>query len=291
MKKLAIAVTLTASMFTLAACNNDDSDTVVESNAGDVTKDEFYEELKNRYGEAVLRDLVTTKVLSDKYEVSDDEVNEEVEMFKEQLGDQFEMWLQQQGFGNEDQFRDVMRISLLQEEARADGVEVTDEEIQNKYDQRKTEISAQHILVEDEETANEVLDKLDEGSEFSGLAAEYSTDESNAEDGGDLGFFGYGEMVPEFQDAAYNLGEGEISEPVQTQHGFHIIKVNEKRETEEEIASLDEMKEDLRREIITEKVDNQQVQQKINDLIEEADIDVKIEELENIFDTQDAVAY
>src|SRR5690625_6598495 len=88
----------------------------------------------------------------------------------------------------------------------------------------KTEIKAQHIVVEDEDTAKEVKEKLDDGEDFAKLAEEYSTDESNKDDGGKLGYFSVGEMDPAFEDAAYGMKKGEVSDPVQSQFGFHIIK-------------------------------------------------------------------
>lgn len=143
----------------------------------------------------------------------------------------------------------------------------------------KPEIKASHILVEDEETAKEVKNKLNEGASFEELAQEYSTDGSAA-NGGDLGYFGPGQMVPEFEEAAYALEVGEISEPVQSQFGFHIIKLTDKKE----VAPFEEMKEEIREELARAKVDFTQVEALVNEELEAANVEVKDKDLEGTFE-------
>ncbi|SDJ43049.1 peptidylprolyl isomerase [Salimicrobium halophilum] len=285
MKKAILTTVLATSIFGLAACSSDESsETVVETGSSEITKEEFYNELKSKHGEQVLQQLVTNKVLSEKYEVSDEAVQSELDSLKEQYGDQFEMVLQQSGFENEDAFKETIRMSLLQEQAAAETVDISEEEMKDYYERMKTEVQASHILVEDEETANKVLEELNNGAEFGNLASEYSTDGS-AQQGGKLGYFGPGEMAQAFEAAAYDLEAGEVSEPVQTQFGYHIIKVTDKREAED-VKPYEEAKAEIKRTLVSQKVDQQQLQQHMNEIMADADIDVKIEEFQGLFEQQ-----
>lgn len=111
------------------------------------------------------------------------------------------------------------------------------EEVTKDVQPSEEQIWAQHILVESEELAKEVLARFAAGEDWSKLAAEYSKDESNAQNGGDLGWFGSDVgFVPEFKDAVFALQQAEISAPVQTEFGWHIIRVlgREQRPVDEE---------------------------------------------------------
>jgi peptidyl-prolyl cis-trans isomerase C len=91
------------------------------------------------------------------------------------------------------------------------------------------EVHARHILVEDEAQAKAAAERLKKGEDFAKLAAELSKDPGSGKEGGDLGWFTKDRMVPEFAEAAFKLGKGEVSEPVKSQFGWHIIKLEDKR--------------------------------------------------------------
>ncbi len=114
---------------------------------------------------------------------------------------------------------------------------MTEEAIKARYEKfvaeqpAQTEVHAQHILVASEAEAKDVITQLAGGADFSTLAKEKSTDPSAKQNGGDLGYFAAGDMVPEFERAAFALEKGQSSqEPVQSQFGWHVIKVVDRRE-------------------------------------------------------------
>ena len=113
---------------------------------------------------------------------------------------------------------------------------ITDEQIRARYDQQiaatppANEVKARHILVKTKEEADAIIKRLDAGEKFEDIAKEVSTDPGSGANGGDLGYFGPGQMVPEFEKAAFALEVGSYTkEPVQSQFGWHIIKVEDKR--------------------------------------------------------------
>jgi peptidyl-prolyl cis-trans isomerase C len=91
------------------------------------------------------------------------------------------------------------------------------------------EVRARHILVDSKDKAREVYEKLAHGSDFVRLAKEYSKDPGSKDQGGDLGFFGRGQMVPQFEEVAFRLKKGEVSEPFESQFGWHIVRLDDRR--------------------------------------------------------------
>jgi peptidyl-prolyl cis-trans isomerase C len=135
-------------------------------------------------------------------------------------------------------------------------VKVTDDEVKDYYEANRNYfmneevVSARHILVDSLELANEIKNKLANGLNFEMAAMQYSSCPSK-EQGGNLGQFTRGRMVPEFENAAFELAVGQISDPVKTQFGYHIIKVDEK--IQETPKPLEEVFDIIKREILSER--------------------------------------
>jgi peptidyl-prolyl cis-trans isomerase C len=125
----------------------------------------------------------------------------------------------------------LLMETYLQSEAKA---AVTDAELHKVYDEAigqmkaEPEVHARHILVETEDEAKAVAAELKKGADFADLAKQKSKD-PGASDGGDLGWFTKDQMVPEFSEVAFKLEKGQLSDPVKSQFGWHVIKVEDKR--------------------------------------------------------------
>lgn len=112
---------------------------------------------------------------------------------------------------------------------------VTDADARKTYDDQvkllkpEEEVSARHILVETEDQAKALKEKIDSGADFAALAKENSKDPGSKEDGGNLGYFGHGQMVPQFEEVVFKLRKGEVSNPIKTQFGWHLVKLEDRR--------------------------------------------------------------
>lgn len=288
MKKTLLSLTLASSVLALAACGNSGDEKVVTSKVGDITQDELYKELKATAGDSALQLMMIEKVLEDKYTVSKKEVSAKYDEQKAQIeaqGQDFATYLSSQGM-SDDTFKRYMKLNLLQEKAQIDGVKISDADAKKYYERTKTELKASHILVADEEAAKKIEKQLkEEPKKFASLAKKNSTDTASAEKGGELGWFGPDEMVQEFTDAAYEMKKGEISAPIKSSYGYHIIKLEDTRAKKVK-KSFEDEKESIKSDLALKKAkaddpNSTKLQEKISKLMKAADIKIKDDDLKD----------
>ena len=135
------------------------------------------------------------------------------------------------------------------------------------------EIAASHILVDSEDKAKELRAKIAAGADFAQVAKENSTDTGSKDQGGVLGYFGHGQMVPEFEAAAFKLEKGQISEPVHTSFGWHIIKVDDRRKKEP--PSYEAVKETIMNSLVVRKAQDAATEMRGKAQIEYVDAGIK----------------
>lgn len=186
-----------------------------------------------------------------------------------------------------DQLADLKNSVIIQtylKKKLADAATISDADLQKLYNENKErfrtgdQIRASHILVKTEKEAQDIESQLKKGANFDELAKKYSTDSSAAK-GGDLGWFSKGSMVPDFEKAAFGLKEGQISDPVKTQFGYHIIKVTGKRPAG--VLPFSEVKDQLKAAALPQK--QQEIFKKLkDDLRKDAKVTIKEDALKNI---------
>ena len=137
-----------------------------------------------------------------------------------------------------------------------EGITVEEAEEKKFYDENpdlfaaKAQVSAKHILVDSEDSANDIAKEIADGLAFEEAAKKYSTCPSK-EQGGDLGYFSKGQMVPEFEKAAFEGEVGKVIGPVQTQFGYHLIRVEDKKESS--VMSFEQVKDQIHQQLIQNK--------------------------------------
>ncbi|GAX91122.1 peptidylprolyl isomerase [Effusibacillus lacus] len=220
------------------------ADGTVLATVGDqkITQQQLQTELEKLGGSRVLLQLINEQVVEqaakkNKIVVSDQEIEPELARLKKQFPseEQFKQSLEMDGI-TVDQLKDQIRSHILLVKLASKDVQITEEDLKKHYEEHGKEygeqekVKARHILVDTEEEAKAIRDRLIKGEDFAKLAKEKSKDRVSAEKGGDLGYFEQGVMAPEFDKAAFTSKVGDLSEPVKTQFGYHIIQVVEKKE-------------------------------------------------------------
>lgn len=257
---------------------------VVTMKDGDISVEELYSEMKEKYALDMLITKIDTAILNNVYKTDDEEKNyidKQLETIKyyyetyyKSQYKSFQEYLTQNGVESEDELKENIRLTYKRNKAIKDYVKsiITDKEIEKYYDEEIFgDISASHILIKpeyddnasDEEKkeaekkalkeAKEVIAKLKKGEDFAELAKEYSDDSSNSKSGGKLADFNHGQMVEAFEDAAKDLKVGSYTTtPVKTEFGYHIIL----KTAQKDKPALKEVKDDIISDLTDEKLED-----------------------------------
>ncbi|MDZ7618351.1 MAG: peptidylprolyl isomerase [Patescibacteria group bacterium] len=232
------------------------------------SRDGMARELADRRVSKMLLDDCLTQAA---VEVGAEELEQEWTKFAGQFPDQatLERMLQAEGMTVAEIKAELELFTKLKK--RLGDTEATDEETQAFYDShpedysQPAQVRARHILLNEKEGAKEAVEALHKrivaGEDFAALASEHS-DCPSGQQGGDLGFFSKGRMVPEFAEAAFALKTGEVSAPVQTEFGYHIIKVEDRHDAKK--LEFGEVQEDIKK-----KLGNEKFETKLSELIEQ----------------------
>lgn len=239
---------------------------VATVNGVEIGKQQLFDELIRNGGEQVLNNLINEELVkqeADKagIQVTDDDLNKELDSFKKSLSlssdEEFDMMLMQYGMTKDD-LKKQMPMQVRLRKLLEPKTDVTEEEMKKYYDENKEmlatpeQVKASHILVSTKEESEAILAQLNTGADFAQLAKEKSIDPGSKDKGGDLDYFAKGKMVKEFEDAAFTLPVGQISNVVQTEHGFHIIKVTDKKASV--TPTFEEKKNDIKETLIMQEV-------------------------------------
>lgn len=241
----------------------------IEINGENITANNLYDELKEKYAENIIVNDIDKKIFNVIYKDDkeiEEQVKEQYDYYTSQYGDSFETTLQSYGYEDANAFKDELRLNIQRTTAINDYIKenISDKEIQKYYDTEVVgDISAKHILIKvkgetdteglsDEEAlkkAKDIIKKLDKGEDFTKLAKENSDDTGSKTNGGDLGYFNKGQMVEEFEKAAFSLKVNEYTKtPVKTTYGYHIILKTGEKEKEKLDDAKDEIKQKIREE-------------------------------------------
>lgn len=301
-----LVIILVLVVVTLAGCGdkNEEIEAVAKVNGNVITKTDFdnnFEIYKRSYEaqfgteiwsedigngktfekavkESVLEKLITEEIILQKAEemgiqVTEEQVEDEIKAYK-------------QFFGSDEEYKQFLEENSMTEEYLKSGIEkdliinrfkedltnefkVTDEEAQEHFEENKDsyiQVRARHILVSTEEEAESILQQLKNGKDFAELAESKSIDSESASNGGDLGYFNKGQVIAEFGKVAFSLEPGKVSDIVKTDAGYHIIKVEDRKEDFKDF-----------KDIVIEDINNIKYNEKVKELREKAEVEILID--------------
>lgn len=228
-----------------------------------IEKEELYQFMVRQNGQQAVDALVAQKIVeleAGKHNVgaAEEEIQAELQHYYDYYGGEeaFIQTLTASGYTLE-QARQDMTYDVMIKKLLKPRIDISEEEMQTYFAENQSDFSqeeqvqASHILVATEEKAREIQQRVAGGEDFAQLARENSTDTASAANGGDLGFFGRGEMVEQFEETGFNMQIGQVSDPVQTEYGYHIIKVTGRKEAQ--TADFEQNREKIREALFEQK--------------------------------------
>lgn len=283
MRKLGKIFVISALMVGIVGCGavptlKNGDELVASLDKGGVSANSLYTKLKDKYGAQEFVDLLDTEILNNKYKETDEEkeyLNKQVKDLKDSAKENnisYNDLLSYYGFESDKDVKEYFKLSYRRDLAVNEYVQndLKDSEIEKYYkDEVYGDIKVKHILIAPDTTddmsteekekaeksakkeAEDIIKKLKDGEDFDKLAKKYSDDSSNAKKGGDLGWVSTGDMVEEFDAAAFKLKKGKYTtSPVKTTYGYHIIyKVDEKAKPK-----LDKVRDDVIETLVKDKL-------------------------------------
>lgn len=273
----------------LVGCSNGTSSgkTIATTDQGKITSEQLYDKMKRDSGEEALQFLILQSILEK--QVKDpkkikNEVTAQVAQQVAQYGGNKELVnaaLRQSGIANQQMYEDSLYVAKMMDEYLKGQIDTSDKALKTYYAAWEPQITASHILVQTEDDAKKLIKELNKGADFAKLAKEHSVDTGSAKDGGQLKPFKKGQMDPSFEKAAFDLKkEGDITqEPVKSQYGYHIIRLDKKANK----GKFEDVKAQLKEELIADKLKNKAFRQDIvAKLIKKSKVKVEDNDLKGV---------
>lgn len=286
-----VKVFLTSSAFLLAlnltGCSKSNNTEVAQYGKNKkVTQEEFYKAIKTSpSSKTILANLLIYDALNEQYgkKLSSKAVNQEYNNYKERYGDQFVSFLSQNGYTTTS-FRRMIKINLLSKIALKAQIKPTNKQLKKEWKTYSPSVTVQHILTTDKNTANTVIQKLNNGTSFASLAQKYSVDSSSSSNGGKISAFNKDnkQLDSSFKEAAYKLKNGEYTTtPVKTTNGYEIIKMIKHPSK----GSFEENKQDLINNLYDKWATNSTVMKNvISQTLKDQKVQIKDKDLESALD-------
>lgn len=238
--------------------------TIAVVNGERIKRWELDRRLENIWGAETLARMIEEKLVKkegekEKIKLTKKEIDKKIDELIKRFGTKakFEEMLKESNM-NMDNVREQIALGIILEKLASK--KISEKDLKDFYEKYKStffetpeQIRCRHILVNSEDEAKDILRRLKKGEDFVTLAKEKSTDPGTKDKGGDLGFFRRGQMDPEFDKVAWSLKEGEISNPVKTRFGYHIIKMEGK--TARKMSTFEESKEKVKSMVSSEKIE------------------------------------